>query len=216
MTLYKFSINSKGICREQIEVEEKEKTFQKQIGLSKQVFKKSELDVVTYSYGSPEMISLKGNPEKFVRAVIEHKKNKINQLEKQLATEKNFIIKLKSEYSNVLINRVDEDGCYLATGIICFEHDGDKVSGKPLTYVSDRRVPITNVLFADDFINLINDENFNNNIVIKRIFVNGSETNLGLEGFVFDKSACIVNMEKFEEIVKRHKVEVDVIVKEEK
>ena len=112
MVLYKFSINSKGICREQIEVEEKEKTFQKQVGLSKQVFKKSELDIVTYSYGSPEMISLKGNPEKFVRAVIEHKKNKINQLEKQLATEKNFIIKLKSEYSNVLINRVDEVICF--------------------------------------------------------------------------------------------------------
>ena len=69
----------------------------------------------------------------------------------------------------------------------------------------------------DTYVNiLINDENFNNNIVVKRIFINGSETNLNLEGFVFDKSACIVNMEKFEEIVKRHKVEVDVIVKEEK
>lgn len=216
MILYKFSINSRGLCREQIEVEEKEKTFQKQIGLSKQVFKKSELDVVTYSYGSPEMISLKGNPEKFVRAVIEHKKNKINQLEKQLATEKNFIIKLNSEYANVLINRVDEDGCYLATGIICFKYDEDKVSGKPSTYVGDRRIPVNNILFAEDFINLINDEDFQNDIVVKRIFINGSETNLNLEGFVFDKNACIVNMEKFAEIVKRHKVEVDVITKGEK
>lgn len=215
MILYKFSINSRGLCREQIEVEEKEKTFQKQIGLSKQVFKKSELDTVTYSYGSPEMISLKGNPEKFIRAVIEHKRNKINQLEKQVATEKNFIIKLKSEYANVLINRV-EDGCYWATGMIRFEHNGDKVCGTPLTYAADRRIPINNVMLAEDFLNLIHDKDFKNNILVKRVFINGSETTINIEGFEFYTDTCVVNMEKFEEIVKRHKVEVDVVAKEKK
>lgn len=210
MTLYKFSINGKGIYKETIDVVEKEKTFQKEMGISKQIFKKSDLDVVVFPYGNPEMISLKGNPEHFIREVIKYKKNKVSQLEKKIAAERNFIIRLNSEYANILVNRVQDDN-YLATGFINFKYNNETIHGTPTTYVCDRLVPINNIMFGEDFLSLIQDENFNLNLKIKNIFINGSETNLGLEGFVFDKNACIINMEKFKEIVNRHKVELNVV-----
>jgi hypothetical protein len=117
MELYFFTyLKNKNIISREIitDIEEKEKTYvEKRAGSKIRIHKKSELDTLLgYDTDYPFMISLNGNPEYFLTKITEWKKNKIYEIEKMLAKEKNDLIvfnKHYEEYSQALREIIEQN-----------------------------------------------------------------------------------------------------------
>lgn len=206
MKLYKFSLGFKGIIREELEVEEKNKIYQTIGGLHKYTYKKSDLDIVKPVYESIEMVSLSGNYEKFALAVIEHKQKMINALETKLAKEKNDIIRIQQEYRGVIENRI-RFGRYYPVGSLEFNYLDDKLIHGKITekYRDDVEIRVGVMTNVDDF---FAKKDMQEKYSIENIFVNGHITNLKLEGEKQEDGYCYISKKKLVDMSYKTKMEL--------
>jgi hypothetical protein len=163
-----------------------------------------------YDTDYPFMISLNGNPEYFLTKIIEWKKNKIYEIEKMLAKEKNDLIVFNKHYEEYLSDRI-EKGYYNTLGHINFTYNNESISGT--TDKTDiYAIKIENIISVEELKRLINTSDAPN---IRNIFIDSKSTNLAL---ITDTESlknipsylCAISLDKLETMSRKAKVEIDI------
>ena len=211
-----YSIKNK-ISREEYEVRETTKSFiyNENNGITKHFYKK-DLNILKIDYNNTyRMLSLSGNPEKFIKFVIQEKENLIKEYELKSNQIANEIDYLKNEYAQILSSHTDK---YIVNGFLFFAHKGTSVCGNRQLYENNIEIELSNLVSGEDFLIALKDGTFNPlKITILNVFINGYQSNIGLETFTNEiLDPCIVSIEKFSDIVLGAKVEIDIKLKEDK
>ena len=211
-----YSIKNK-ISREEYEVRETAKSFiyNENNGTTKHFYKK-DLNILKIDYNNTyRMLSLSGNPEKFIKFVIREKENLIKEYKLKSNQIANEIDYLKNEYAQILSSHTDK---YIVNGFLFFAHKGTSVCGNRQLYENNIEIELSNLVSGEDFLIALKDGTFNPlKIAILNVFINGYQSNIGLETFTNEiLDPCIVSIEKFSDIVLGAKVEIDIKLKEDK
>jgi hypothetical protein len=206
MVLYIFTNHREKISREEIEVVEKNTYFENDNSPIKKRYKKSDLDVVKFDGKFVEMISLCGRVDIFVEKVIECKKQKISELQKQMVAEQNSIISIKQKFNHMINSNIDGKK-YISSDYLKFKIDGDRVKGVVLnTGVQKHDIGI--LIDGNDFA-VSYDEVMIDKIL--NIFVDGRNTNLSIVGFNnVSEETCFITIEKLKEFCNKAKVTVNI------
>ena len=212
MKMYDFISSGKKIGREEFEVIEHPNSYEKVGGGIKTRIKKSEVDVLNVAYTSLQMYSLDGNPENFIKKVLEHKKAEVDRLEKMIAKQKNEIISISHEFQDYISNNV-VNGEYHTRGELHFNMtDSGLVTGTPVDvadYAVDKIFELHSGLHFGEMLKF--GKISNHQIINHTIYVQGKKSNLVIDGLQHAvENPCIISADKFLGIAHKTKVEVNI------
>lgn len=210
MKMYEFYNIGRKVGRDEFEVVEKLSSYEK-VDAKKSRILKRDVDVLHTGAGSLLMFSLNGNPEHFIKAVVEHKKKEISKIEAELAKKKNDLITISLEYQGYITENV-KDGKYYSRGELFFTLGDDGMANGTNIEKKEYDVDTVYTLHSgEEFVSVIADGKATpESGIVHAIYVQGKKTNLCVEGTNFIcETPCIVTFEKFKEIVNKTKFEVN-------